>query len=226
MFNRGRSCQSPDSHDPLMALHCSYDKDPQSLIWRTSSHTVWPRPTTNPRPPVPCTFHAPGLPASALQNVTLQPLFSLSTMLSSVPPPLGTFPTPMAQMSLSGSLSWPPGWHEAPFAISHTMSLLHSTHHNISSHLSVILWWTPVCPTKLEAPSRQALFFPLNMVSCTYRTVPGTEMRFSNSCWMTEWTGLHKMLPAWKADQATASWVIKLASRGLQKNKVPLPTSP
>lgn len=38
-----------------------------------------------PPPPMPCTFHAPRLPAPAFQNVTLQPLFPLSTMLTSVP---------------------------------------------------------------------------------------------------------------------------------------------
>lgn len=181
-------------------------------------------------PPTPAP-HALHLPCSTPASPCISECDSAATVPSVYnvvlcPPPLVTFPASMAQMSLSGSLSWPPSWHEAPFAISHTMSLLHSTHHNISSHLFVVLWLTPVCPTKLEAPSRQALFFPLDMLSCTYRTVPGKEMRFSNSCWMTEWTGLHKILPAWKADQATTSWVIKLASRGFQKNKVPLPTSP
>lgn len=130
-------------------------KTAPSLTGSAISHTVWPW-SNSPQGCPARTFHAPCVPAFTFQNVTehLQPLFPL-------PPPSSPSQIPKLKRKHHSSEFFPdvPVGTKPPLIVPHTMSLLWSSYHNINSYLSVVFWLAPVCSTKSEGPSRQALFF-------------------------------------------------------------------
>lgn len=97
------------------------------------------------------------------------------------------------------------------FIVSHTMSLLHRNYHNINSHLFVVLWLTPVCSTKVEAPRREALCFFHSPCYPEHTEESRHRKRLSDSCSQeADWTAFREKLTAWEADQAIASWIIRI----------------